>query len=160
MKGPGVRTESDVRRVWRCPSCGQTQRESLELTFVRCGCVRAGMPMKLVEELKSPRLVLRPEARAVIDRLLAGEVIPRLVSALYPPQDSEFPDGPSDNRRGGHSSARQPRRERDNGPQRDPSSESQPTQPQLPMVLDQPLIETPPTASSNPEGPEPFGVGM
>ena len=116
--------------------------------------------MKLVEELKSPRIALRPEARAVIDRLLAGEVIPRLVSALHPTQNSEFPDGPSDNRRGGHSSARQPRRDRDNVPQREPSSDSQLVQPQPPSTSDQPLAKTPPTASSEPDGPEPFGVGM
>ena len=82
IKGPGLRNDLDVRRVWRCPACGQTQRLTQDITSARCRCVRDGVSMKLVEEPRSPRVALRAEVRAVIDRLQAGEVIPRLVSAI------------------------------------------------------------------------------
>ena len=82
IKGPGLRNDLDVRRVWRCPACGQTQRLTQDITSAHCRCVRDGVSMKLVEEPRSPRIALRAEVRSIIDRLLAGEEIPRLVSAI------------------------------------------------------------------------------
>lgn len=63
-----------------------------DVTSARCGCVREGVVMKLAEEPRSPRIALRTEARAIIDRIRAGEVIPRLISALGAGQlsDSDF----------------------------------------------------------------------
>ena len=60
-----------------------------DVTSVCCGCVRDGVPMKLAEEPRSPRIALRADARAVIDRIQAGEVIPRLVSALVTSHSSD-----------------------------------------------------------------------
>lgn len=38
MKGPGLRANLDVRRVWRCPRCGRVARTPGAVTAVRCGC--------------------------------------------------------------------------------------------------------------------------
>lgn len=47
MRGPGIRLDLDVRRVWRCPQCGKQRRVGGEVTTVTCTC---GKPMQLVEE--------------------------------------------------------------------------------------------------------------
>lgn len=36
IKGPGLRIDLDVRRVWTCPQCGQTVRRGGRVTAVRC----------------------------------------------------------------------------------------------------------------------------
>lgn len=79
MKGPGLRIEIDVRREWCCPTCGQHQRWSTEITAPFCFCVRNGVPMMLVEGRRPGRLDLRPELRSVLDRIQGGEEIPRLI---------------------------------------------------------------------------------
>ena len=38
MKGPGLRVNLDVRRLWRCPRCGRVARTPGAVTAVRCGC--------------------------------------------------------------------------------------------------------------------------
>ncbi len=49
MRGPGVRLDLDVRRVWKCPACQRTRRLPGDMTAVRCQCV--GEPwMEIVGE--------------------------------------------------------------------------------------------------------------
>lgn len=68
------------------------------------------MPMKLAEEPRSPRIALRADARTVIDRLLAGEVIPRLVSALAPGRSNDGEPGSTGNEFDENGDRRSPRR--------------------------------------------------
>lgn len=57
MRGPGVRLDLDVRRVWQCPACQRTRRLHGDLTAVHCQC--PGEPwMQLVQE-RIPRLKLQ-----------------------------------------------------------------------------------------------------
>ncbi|MFM9964314.1 MAG: hypothetical protein ACKV2Q_24190 [Planctomycetaceae bacterium] len=82
MKGPGLRIDVDVRRAWRCPTCGQSQRLPTDSTAPRCLCVRDGVPMKLDEGLRPGRLSLRPELRSLVDRIQAGEEFARLMPVV------------------------------------------------------------------------------
>ena len=121
IKGPGFRNDLDVRRVWQCPACGLTQRLMQDVTSARCGCVRDGVPMKLAEEPRSPRIALRADARAVIDRIQAGEVIPRLFSALGTSRssDGESVDTADDfDEEGNRRSTRRPERQEADRPPR------------------------------------------
>jgi len=38
VKGPGLRIDHDVRRVWRCAKCGKTVRTPVQVVAQRCGC--------------------------------------------------------------------------------------------------------------------------
>ncbi len=49
MKGPGLRIDIDVRRVWRCPACATMRRTSGEVTTLRCSCKPGGTLMQPVE---------------------------------------------------------------------------------------------------------------
>ncbi|HET6426329.1 MAG TPA: hypothetical protein VFG20_21735 [Planctomycetaceae bacterium] len=49
MRGPGIRLDLDVRRVWQCPACQRIRKLAGDLTSMRCQC--AGEPwMHLVQE--------------------------------------------------------------------------------------------------------------
>lgn len=57
MKGPGIRIDLDVRRLWRCPRCGDERKATGTLTARTCSrpdC--AGVWMKLIEPLRKPVL--------------------------------------------------------------------------------------------------------
>lgn len=82
MKGPGLRIDVDVRRAWRCPTCGQSQRLPTDSTAPRCLCIRDGVPMKLDEGQRLGRLFLRPELRSIVDRIQAGEEFTRLMPVV------------------------------------------------------------------------------
>lgn len=130
MKGPGLRIDVDVRRPWSCPSCGQSQRLTMDVTAPRCLCVRDGVPMKLAEGRRPGRLDLRPELRSIVDRIQAGEEFPRMTSQML--EDSE--GGSRDGGPGGYSGAkpgnRPPRPERSGRPEDRPPRESRPEEPQ------------------------------
>lgn len=113
MKGPGVRIDIEVRRAWRCPVCGQNQRHTMDITHARCGCTREGVPMKLAEEQRPDRKALRPEVRAMLDRIQAGEQFPRMASTGG--SDSDRPRGEGGDYR---SNRRPPRRDHSDGPPR------------------------------------------
>lgn len=53
MKGPGLRTALDVRRLWVCPQCGRKLKLPGHIVSRRCDCGDAFM--KLVEEKPTPR---------------------------------------------------------------------------------------------------------
>ncbi len=113
MKGPGVRIDIEVRRAWRCPVCGQNQRHTMDITQARCGCTRDGVPMKLAEEQRPDRKALRPEVRAMLDRIQAGEQFPRMASTGA--SDSDRPRGEGGDYR---SNRRPPRRDQPDRPPR------------------------------------------
>jgi hypothetical protein len=60
MKGPGIKLDLDVRRVWRCPKCAREFRLAGEVVARRCGCAEEGVSMQLVSEPKRRRPVEKP----------------------------------------------------------------------------------------------------
>ncbi len=60
MKGPGLRLSLDVRRLWRCPSCGAERRTGGERTTVGCHQCANGRLMHLVDRERPPRHAPRP----------------------------------------------------------------------------------------------------
>lgn len=57
MKGPGIRIDLDVRRLWRCPRCGDERKATGTLTARVCPRAEcAGVWMKLIEPLRKPVL--------------------------------------------------------------------------------------------------------
>src|SRR5262245_7178595 len=41
VKGPGLRIDLDVRRIWCCAKCGKTVRTAVQVVAQRCGCADA-----------------------------------------------------------------------------------------------------------------------
>lgn len=58
MKGPGMRLDLDVRRVWECPECHRQMRSEGQATARMCTCTREGVPMRLIE-LPRPKPTVR-----------------------------------------------------------------------------------------------------
>ncbi len=81
MRGPGLRTAVDVRRTWRCPSCGYERHLAQTTTSVLCFCKDPPLQMKLVEGQR----VVRPEPRPVARFIDESEL---------PPDDSPAPVAP------------------------------------------------------------------
>jgi hypothetical protein len=52
VKGPGLRIDLDVRRVWRCAKCGKTVRTQGQITAQRCGCADGSQWMELQPPVK------------------------------------------------------------------------------------------------------------
>lgn len=57
MRGPMVRLNLDVRRLWRCPQCGYERRLPADQTAVHCHCSDSKPFMQLVEERRAARPV-------------------------------------------------------------------------------------------------------
>ena len=160
MKGPGLRIEIDVRRAWRCPTCGQNQRWPTDITAPRCFCVRDGVAMKLAEGQRPGRLDLRPELRSVLDRIQGGEEIPRLMSPIAGESDT-----------GAKSRGRPSRPERyadrANEPPREPrpqetsdSAMPEPLPTPLPPTMTTAAPEAPPLQTPPPAVDDDFGAGI
>lgn len=49
MRGPGMRIDFDMRRIWRCPACGSERRAEGKITSLRCNCSSGPTMMKLIE---------------------------------------------------------------------------------------------------------------
>jgi hypothetical protein len=52
VKGPGVRIDLDVRRIWKCPRCGRVARTAGHAVSQRCGCADDGVWMQLQPPVK------------------------------------------------------------------------------------------------------------
>ena len=161
MKGPGLRIEIDVRRVWLCAVCGQGQRLTMDITAPRCFCVRDGVPMKLAEVRRSGRIDLRPELRSMLDRIQGGEEFPRMTSPL-----TEASDGGPGGYGGSKPRNRTPRPERSGGDSESRPRESREALPQADAVT-QPVDSPPPRVAVEPPSrlPDPtdedeFGAGL
>lgn len=57
MRGPLVRLNLDVRRLWCCPQCGYERRVPADQTAVHCHCSDDKPFMQLVEGLRPARPV-------------------------------------------------------------------------------------------------------
>jgi hypothetical protein len=151
IKGPGLRIDIDVRRVWRCPSCGQTQKLPSSATSARCGCTREGVALRLTEESRSPRLCLRAEIRSVIDRLLAGEQFSRLTAMPRLPSGDDVPfgDGVVANGSSEVRTSCEPQRDQENDrPLEPPSREVQPAEEAPPGPTSGESVATPPASET------------
>ena len=50
MKGPGHKLKLDVRRTWKCPTCGCERKQQGDITTERCDCRDGGTFMAIVTE--------------------------------------------------------------------------------------------------------------
>ncbi len=64
MKGPGMRLDLDVRRVWKCPACGKEARTDGRSVSKTCPCTREGVAMRLVELPREKPTVRIPDPPA------------------------------------------------------------------------------------------------
>ncbi|MCX7410208.1 MAG: hypothetical protein DWH84_06220 [Planctomycetota bacterium] len=56
MKGPGYKTSLDVRRTWKCPSCGIERKLLGDVTTMTCNCRDGGVFMAIItERIVAPR---------------------------------------------------------------------------------------------------------
>ncbi len=60
MKGPGMRLDLDVRRIWRCPSCDAERRTSGDRTALHCTVCSDRPLMTLIERARPVRPVAQP----------------------------------------------------------------------------------------------------
>ncbi len=63
MRGPGVRLDLDVRRVWRCPQCQRERRLAGDITAVRCPCGTGAWMQIVAERVAVQRPTTSMEAR-------------------------------------------------------------------------------------------------
>jgi hypothetical protein len=61
MKGPGMRLDLDVRRVWQCPACGREIKSEGQTVSKACGCTKEGVAMRLVEKPRPKPTVRIPQ---------------------------------------------------------------------------------------------------
>ncbi len=85
IKGPGLRLDCDVRRVWECPKCGRRLKLHAWIVTRRCPCEKLAAWMRLIEVPRNPRpapqfFVATPidfdvaEEEAVADEVSPAEV--------------------------------------------------------------------------------------
>ena len=55
MKGPGIRLDLDVRRIWECPRCNKRRKTDGEVVSLVCKCTREGEQMRLIEGRRAVR---------------------------------------------------------------------------------------------------------
>lgn len=66
MKGPGVRLDLDVRRIWKCPQCGLLRKTAGSVSATICRCQPDGVWMSLVEPPR-PKREKRAPAQPIPD---------------------------------------------------------------------------------------------
>jgi uncharacterized C2H2 Zn-finger protein len=57
MKGPSGRIKLDVRRFWKCPTCGTVIKMDGDVAQKICKCQKEGVWMKIVEEPDQKRVM-------------------------------------------------------------------------------------------------------
>lgn len=60
MRGPGYKLSGDVRRTWRCPSCGRERKLLGEITSLACICADNPWMQIVAERTIEPRPLQRP----------------------------------------------------------------------------------------------------
>jgi hypothetical protein len=78
MKGPGLRIDLDVRRVWRCAKCGKTVRTPVQVVAQRCACSDA------------PWMTLQPPVKREPFRPPVREPLPEIDAAPEHPVPATF----------------------------------------------------------------------
>ena len=57
MKGPGIRIDLDVRRIWTCPRCSRVTKYLGDVVALRCGCSAEPNWMQLTDLPRRQRAV-------------------------------------------------------------------------------------------------------
>lgn len=133
MKGPGLRIDLDVRRMWRCPRCQRVARTPGNVVSQSCGCAPERVWMVLQQPLPRPRFVpdyreleavedytLEPDSTFILDGdhsdvVVEGEIV--TTETAVPPASPVAPES----RR-----VRPPRRDRKGPPPRRPGGDRRP----------------------------------
>ena len=90
MRGAGLRLNNDVRRIWRCATCGAERKIGAQVTAVNCQC--AGRPaMKLIETMRHERPL-----RELASTYLEFEFEPGELAPPRPRKEEEAPAPNSD----------------------------------------------------------------
>jgi len=84
MRGPGLKLDLDVRRLWTCPVCRQQRRLPGDVTSALCPCRDAGVPMQLTADSRllrraerlTPLPYLKQAVSAPVEPTLAAEPVP------------------------------------------------------------------------------------
>ena len=88
MKGPGLRVDLDVRRVWRCAKCGRVVRALGHVTAQRCTCTSDAAQWMHLE----PAVKKEPFQAPVREHLPeAWELEEASAAAAISPPESESP---------------------------------------------------------------------
>lgn len=93
MRGPGLRIQCDVRRLWECPRCHYQRRAPATETVVRCHCIKEEPCMRLVEGVRR----VRPEPQP-LDHFLEfdpAELADLPTSRVTPPAPVHEPAEPT-----------------------------------------------------------------
>lgn len=84
MKGPRIRSDLDVRRIWKCPACQTTRRTQGDVQAVRCTCGEGQTFMSLLE---APRLrPLIPPVKPLVQEFAASELVGDDPAPAAPPE--------------------------------------------------------------------------
>ena len=100
MKGPGMRADLDVRRVWQCPRCGKSKMAAGDVASVTCKCQPEGTFMRLQEPRRQVKTFPYP-----VEEPAGSEIVPEGViedaatdvgeiSGDVPGGNTEAPSGP------------------------------------------------------------------
>ena len=95
MRGPQLRVQYDVRRLWCCPQCGYERHAPATEVAVRCHCTRDEPLMKLVEGQRPVRPAGKPidpyvDAQELIDGEKSDLSVEADASAaVSPPQEAD-----------------------------------------------------------------------
>lgn len=84
MKGPGMRLDLDVRRVWQCPACGREVRSSGQVVGRVCSCTKEGTAMRLVELTRPLPPVRLPQTASETDGMELADFPTDI--PIHPPQ--------------------------------------------------------------------------
>ena len=82
MKGPGVRSDQDVRRLWRCPLCDKVTRTGGQITSVVCNCNGQRTWMRLEKTPQRPRYVPPPRELEPVEDYTLPPDPPRAEKAI------------------------------------------------------------------------------
>jgi len=91
MKGPGVRSDQDVRRLWRCPLCDKVTRTGGQVTSVSCQCNGQRTWMRLEKTPQRPRYVPPPRELEPVEDYTLPPDPPRAEKAI--PVSTGEPEG-------------------------------------------------------------------
>ena len=87
MKGPGLKSRLDVRRVWKCPATGKLLRTPGDVTQMLSPFCRDTKWMELVEEQQAPRPDISLDE--IIERMTAESPEPETEQSGKPESNSE-----------------------------------------------------------------------
>ena len=141
IKGPGIRLDLDVRRVWRCPKCQRVLKTAGHITSRRCPIDGAFMQLDDSAQRASRRFSFPPIniEEDEEDRVLVEQ------PSSQPTTDDDDDDRP---RKQSRKEKRRRRRRKPNGPASE--HETEPLEESSETETDEP-IESGPTSTGEPE---------